>query len=125
MPMPLHQICRFLHGENCESILDLMLLSYLSTIGVNGTTTQRIAEHNFLPEKTVLPHLHRLHAAGLIHQSRDTGKGRPLRHTITGKAHDLLLQQRAFLIEPTAKPLKLRNAKVRARAEQPTNSDLE
>jgi DNA-binding IclR family transcriptional regulator len=112
MPMPLHQICRFLYGQNCESILDLLLLSYLAGIGVNGTTTQRIAETTFLPEKTVLPHLHRLHTAGLIHQSRDTGKGRPLRHTITGKAHDLLLQQRAHLIEPTAKPLKLRNAEV-------------
>ena len=109
MPLPLHQICRFLHGENCDSILDLLLLSYLSTIGVNGTTTQRIAEHTFLPEKTVLPHLHRLHTAGLIHQSRDTGKGRPLRHTITGKAHDLLLAQRDFILEPTrpTKPLNL------------------
>jgi DNA-binding MarR family transcriptional regulator len=95
---------------DCASFNGLWLLALLGRAGTAGHTTGELIDATSLPPSTARKTCEALAAAGLaISPSRDTGRGRCLRHTIS-PAGLALLQTPAHTAQPKCQPLKLKTA---------------
>jgi len=88
----------------------LWLLAQLGRAGTAGHTTGELIDATSLPPSTVRHAANALTRCGLaICPSRDTGRGRCLRHTIS-PAGLALLQTPGHTTQPKLQPLKLKTA---------------